>query len=299
MNTLDLSGLGVALATPFDADGAVDLEGFRRLTRHVLAGGTEFLVVLGSTGEAATLEEQERDPLIEACLEEAGGRPVLVGCGSSATAQAARWCARAQQLGAQGGLVVTPPYNKPMPHGLVAHYEACAAAAPDLALVAYNVPGRTGQNLKPATLDLLWANPNVIAVKESSGDLDQIAEIGRALPSGKQLLAGDDSFAVASIERGACGLISVTANILPAEIHTMVRAALAGDFEAARAHLADLESAMAAMFCESNPIPVKAGLAALDLAGDHLRLPLTPPQPATHERVRAMLAVRAKSSHQS
>jgi 4-hydroxy-tetrahydrodipicolinate synthase len=169
-----LGGLAVALATPFGQDGRVDLQGFRRLVRHVVEGGADVLVPLGSTGEAATLEEDERDGLIEACLEESRGRPVLVGTGHNATARTAAWTARAQRLGAAAALVVTPYYNKPGLEGLCAHFQAVADAAPGLPLVVYNVPGRTGLNLSPEALARLWELPSVVAVKESSGNLARV-----------------------------------------------------------------------------------------------------------------------------
>lgn len=285
----DLSGLAVALATPFGRDGALDLPAFRRLVRHVVAGGVDILVPLGSTGEAATLLESERDALITACLEECGGRPVIVGTGSNATAQAAAWTARAQALGADGALVVTPYYNKPTVAGLVAHYGAVAAAAPGLPLVAYNVPGRTGLNVSPAALSALWRNPQVVAIKESSGNLAQIGAMTSELPAGKRLLAGDDGLALPSIAAGASGLVSVLANLLPRETRALVRAAQSGHFDEARTWHATLLPVMDALFVESNPIPLKAGLSLLGLGGDTLRLPLTTPEPATRERLAAAL----------
>ena len=158
------TGLSVALATPFTPSMDVDLPAFRRLVRHVAGGGADHLVVLGSTGEAATLLEAERDALVAACLEEAGSASVVVGTGSNATRQAAAWTRRAQELGAHGALVVTPYYNKPTADGLVAHYREVAAAAPGLPIVIYNVPGRTGQNLAPAVLSRLWENPQLVAI---------------------------------------------------------------------------------------------------------------------------------------
>ena len=279
--SLTLSGLGVALATPFTPDGAVDLPTFRGLVRHCVAGGVDFLIPLGSTGEAATLDEAERDAVIAACLEEAGGRPVIVGTGSNATRQAAAWTARAQALGASGALVVTPYYNKPTLGGLVAHYAAVAEAAPGLPLVAYNVPGRTGLNLTPAMLARLWEHPSVVAVKESSGNLAQIGEIARTLPAGKVLLSGDDGLALPSISLGATGLVSVLGNVLPAETKALVAAALAGDLPAARRLHQRLLPLIDALFLESNPIPLKAAMALKGLAADALRLPLVPASEAT------------------
>ncbi|MFZ1612587.1 MAG: 4-hydroxy-tetrahydrodipicolinate synthase [Holophaga sp.] len=292
MTPIPFSGLLVALATPFTTDNEVDLPAFRRLVRHVAAGGADGLVVLGSTGEAATILEAERDALIVACLEEAGRAKVVVGTGSNATHQAATWTKRAQELGAAGALVVTPYYNKPTPAGLVAHYAACAEAAPGLPLIVYNVPGRTGQNLAPSTLTQLWENPHVVAVKESSGNLGQIGEIARTLPTGKALLAGDDNLALASLSVGACGLVSVLGNGWPRETKRLVDLALAGQRTEAAALNARLLPLMDALFLESNPIPLKAALQQLGICGDGLRLPLVPASEAIRRRLaEAMLPI--------
>ncbi len=274
-------GLGVALATPFLSNGDLDLHAFRKLVKHVVHGGVDFLVVLGSTGEAATLDDSERDLLIQACREESDGIPVVVGAGSSSTAQAARWSKRAQELGADAVLVVTPPYNKPTPAGLVAHFQTIADAAKGLPIIVYNVPGRTGQNLSPSTLALLWENPQVVAVKESSANLGQIVEIARTLPAGKIILAGDDNLALPSIAAGAKGLVSVLGNLLPKETKALVNAALTGDLEGAQSRQARLLPLIDALFMESNPIPLKAGLKFLRLGEDVLRLPLTTAEPTT------------------
>jgi 4-hydroxy-tetrahydrodipicolinate synthase len=286
----DFSGLCVALATPFGADGALDLTAFRRLVSHVVDGGADVLAPLGSTGEAATLDDRERDALLAACVEEAAGLTVLAGAGSNSTAQAARFAARAQELGASGALVVTPYYNKPNAAGLVAHYRAVADAAPGLPIVAYNVPGRTGINLTPAVLARLWENPQVVGVKESSGNLAQIGEIARTLPRGKLLLAGDDALALATIALGGQGLVSVLANLLPRECKRLVTLAREGLMAEARELHARLLPAMDALFTEPNPIPLKAGLALTGLAGDQLRLPLVRAEDATRAKLAAALA---------
>ncbi len=286
---ISLHGLAVALATPLTPEDTLDLAAFRRLVRHCVTGGVDTLVVLGSTGEAATLLEGERDALIAATLEEASGRTVLVGTGSNATRQAAAWTARAQALGAQGALVVTPYYNKPTPDGLVAHYGAISQVAPGFPLVAYNVPGRTGLNLTPAVLGRLWENPAVVAVKESSGNLAQIGEIARTLPAGKTLLAGDDGLALASLAVGATGLVSVLGNALPKATKRLVELGRAGRPEAASLN-AQLLPLMDALFLESNPIPLKALLQELGLCGDAVRLPLVPASAATRAKLREALA---------
>lgn len=279
------SGLSVALATPFLPDFSLDLDSFRRLTRHVVAGGTDTLIVLGTTGESPTLTDTERDALIEACLEESQGRTVVVGTGSNDTHKTAAHTRRAQALGADGVLVVTPYYNKPTPKGLVAHFEEVASAAPGLPIIAYNVPGRTGLNITPAVLARLWENPQVVAVKESTANLAQISEIARTLPADKTLLSGDDNMALPAIAVGASGLVSVLGNLVPAETKALVEAARRGDLaEAQRLHYR-LLPLMDALFMESNPIPLKAGLKLLGLGGDTLRLPLVSAEPATVARM--------------
>jgi 4-hydroxy-tetrahydrodipicolinate synthase len=288
---LDLSGLAVALATPFTPSGDLDLAAFRKLVRHVVAGGVDTLVPLGTTGEASTLLDAERDAVIAACLEESGGHAVFVGTGHNATRQAVAMTKRAQKLGATGALVVTPYYNKPNPDGLVAHYAAIAEAAPGLPLIAYNVPGRTGLNVTPAVLARLWENPQVVAVKESSGSLPQIAEVARTLPRGKTLLCGDDNLALAAIAVGATGLVSVLGNVLPRETSAMIAAARSGKAqEALRLHQ-QLMDLMEALFLESNPIPLKAALKLLGLGEDIVRLPLAPASAATRTRLAEALCL--------
>lgn len=271
---MDFTGLSVALATPFTKTGEVDFDGFKRLVKHCVGGGVDVLIPLGSTGEAATIVDTERDDIIRVCIENAGDRKVVVGCGSNSTTQSAAWSRRAQELGAHGLLVVTPYYNKPTTAGLVSHFEACALAANKLPIIAYNVPGRTGLNMTPEALHQVWRVDQVVAVKESSGNLAQIGEICRTLPKGKQLLSGDDNLALASIAVGASGLVSVLGNILPKETKALVTAAMRGDFAEARSWHFRLLPIIDALFVESNPIPLKAGLDILGICGDSLRLPL-------------------------
>jgi len=281
MNELNLTGLGVALATPFEngtrfGAGRIDMSAFRSLVRSVIEGGADFIVVLGSTGEAATVQDDERGALIRAALEEARGVPVVVGAGHNSTAGAVALAAGAAELGADALLVVTPYYNKPQPAGLEAHFRAVAEAAPGLPLIAYNVPGRTGLNLTPAALARLWTIPQVVAVKESSGNLAQIGEIARTLPPGKILLSGDDALALPAIALGASGLISVVGNVVPAETKAMLSAALSGDSATARALHAALLPLMDALFLETNPVPLKAALEIRGMATSSVRLPLAP-----------------------
>lgn len=282
---IDFSGLSVALATPFTRHEEVDHAAYRKLIRHVVDGGASNIVVLGSTGEAATVNDTERDALIATALDECKTAKVIVGTGHNSTRVAAALTRRARDLGAAGALVVTPYYNKPMPAGLVAHYSAIAEAAPGLPLIAYNVPGRTGQNVTPKTLEMLWKNDAIVALKESSGNLAQIGEIARGLPTGKQLLAGDDNFAFATILHGGVGLISVVGNVKPKETSQLVAAARAGRIDEARALHNRLLPLMDALFIESNPIPLKAALAHLGICEDGVRLPLTVAEASTRKRL--------------
>jgi 4-hydroxy-tetrahydrodipicolinate synthase len=291
--TQTFDGLAVALATPFDRFGEIDLAAFRKLVRHVIEGGVDVPVVLGTSGEAPAIEDRERDMLIQACVEAARGRPVVAGCGTNATAKTARLVRRARELGAAGALVVTPYYVKPMDAGIVAHFAAIAEAAPGFPIIAYNVPGRTGVTISPAALVRLWEIPEVVALKESSGSIQRIAEIARTLPPGKTLLAGDDHVALPAIACGATGLVSVLGNLLPRETKALVEAARHGDVANALRIDQRLRPLMDALFVESNPIPLKAGLSLLGICAPTLRLPLTTAEPATLERLRAGLKTAA------
>lgn len=302
--SLKIEGLGVALATPFlpatarkkrgsFGSGPVDIAAYRRLVRYTAQNGADFLVVLGSTGEGPTVLPEERDELIRVTVEESQGLPVVVGTGHNSTRTACELSARAAELGADAVLVVVPYYNKPQPAGIAAHYREVARAA-GIPIVAYNVPGRTGINLKPADLDLLWQIPEVIAVKESSGNMAQMGEMARRLPEGKKILSGDDSLALAAAAQGASGLVSVIANVLPAETKALVDAARRGDLETAQRFQKALLPLMDALFAESNPVPVKAALRLIGLCSDAVRLPLVPAGADTRARLSACLkAIKA------
>lgn len=299
------AGLGVALATPFstgtDAVGgahkpAVDHAAFARLVTHALADGegVDWLVVLGSTGEAATVDDSERYALVRQAVELSARSdrpvPVVVGIGHNDTVRTCELAAQAAAAGADAVLVVTPFYNKPQVSGLVAHYRAVAEAADGLPVIAYNVPGRTGCNITPDAMRRLWSIDQVVAVKESSGDLRQVARMCQEAPEGRAVLAGDDDLALAAVAVGAQGLVSVCANVAPVETARLVRAALAGDLRAARSAAGLLAPLMEAMFVETNPVPVKAALACLGLGTAHVRLPLSPAEPQTWTQVQTALA---------
>lgn len=290
-------GLGVALATPFTPEHTLDTPSLVRLVRHVVAGGADFVVALGSTGEAAMLDEAERDHVVATVRAHCGGLPVFVGTGASSTAQAIAWTRRAGELGAAGALVVVPPYTKPTQAGIVAHFTAIVSAVPSLPLIAYNVPSRVGQNLLPATMRELWSLPSMVAIKESSGDLQQIARIAADLPPGRTLLAGDDGLLLPTIAVGGHGVISVAGNVVPAAMRSLLAAALAGDLRQARAVNTRLLPLFDALSAEPNPIPIKAALALAGIADDAVRLPLLPASTTTRDRLRAALATAVETAH--
>jgi len=272
----DLAGLLVDLPTPFTGDLVPDLAAFRRLAGRALAGGAAGLLVLGATGEASALEEVEREVLLQVVLAAAGGAPVVAATGSCSTRQAIGWTRQAFRAGARAAMVVTPYYNQPTQAGLEAHFRAIAEAVPGFPLIIHNAPARTGVNLEPATLRNLWRVPEVAGIRDSSGNLEQIGRIARALPDGKLLLAGDDGLAAASIALGARGLVSVLGSAYPACLLDLVRLALAGRREEAEFLQEQLRPLTDALQFESNPIPIKALLKSLGLCGSQVRLPLLP-----------------------
>jgi 4-hydroxy-tetrahydrodipicolinate synthase len=283
------TGVGTALVTPFTAAGAIDEEAVRRLARRQVEAGVHFLVPCGTTGEAPTLSAEERRRVVEGVVAESGGRvPVLAGAGGYDTREVAESARAMHAAGADGLLSVTPYYNKPTPDGLVRHYEAIAGATP-LPIVVYNVPGRTGCNVDPATLARLAAIPTVIGVKEASGNMTQICEVVRSVPEGFIVLSGDDALTLPAMAVGARGVVSVASNEVPAEMARMVEAAERDDFAAAREVHARLLPLMLANFAESNPIPVKAAMARMGLLEETYRLPMVPPRAETREKLEGVL----------
>jgi 4-hydroxy-tetrahydrodipicolinate synthase len=282
-------GCGTALVTPFTDGGEVDFRALRALVEWQVAEGIDFLVPCGSTGEAQTLDDGERERVVAAVVEGAAGRvPVMAGATSNDTRRAVAETKRMCALGVDGILTATPYYNKPTQDGLARHFLAVADAA-TRPVCLYNVPGRTAVNLFPATALRLAEHSNVLGIKEASGDLRQIMEILRHRPARFAVLSGDDWLAFAVMAAGGEGLISVTSNEVPAQMTALVHQARAGDLEAARACQYRLLSLMDANFLESNPAPVKAALAAMGRIADVLRLPLVPVTPATREALHAAL----------
>jgi 4-hydroxy-tetrahydrodipicolinate synthase len=285
------TGCGTALVTPFTSSGAVDEAGVRRLARRQVEAGIHFLVPCGTTGEAPTLTPEERRRVVEIVVEEARGRvPVLAGAGGYDTREVVQAARAMQEAGADGLLSVTPYYNKPTPDGLVRHYETIAQATP-LPIIVYNVPGRTGCNVDPATLVRLASIPHVAGVKEASGNLTQICEALKAVPADFVVLSGDDALTLPAMAVGARGVISVASNECPAEMARLVEAAEGNDFAAARAIHVRLLPLMLANFAESNPIPVKAAMARMGLLEESYRLPMVPPRAETREKLARVLAL--------
>jgi 4-hydroxy-tetrahydrodipicolinate synthase len=284
------TGCGTALVTPFDLAGRIDEAGLRRLVRRQIEAGIHFLVPCGTTGETPTLSRGERRRLVEIVVEESGGRvPVLAGAGGYHTEEVVQLAREMVAAGADGILSVTPYYNKPSAEGLYCHFRAIAEAV-DVPIVLYNVPGRTGCNLDVATLLRLAETPNIVGIKEASGNMTQICEICRAVPPDFLVLSGDDALTLPVMAVGGRGVISVASNEVPGEMARMVEAAEAGDVLTARALHARLLPLMLVNFCEPNPIPVKAALAMMGLIEERYRLPLVPPSATSRERIRRVLA---------
>jgi 4-hydroxy-tetrahydrodipicolinate synthase len=292
------TGCGTALVTPFTSSGAVDEAAVRRLAKRQVEAGVHFLVPCGTTGEAPTLSASERSRVVEIVVDEAGGRvPVLAGAGGYDTREVIEAARAMQAAGASGLLSVTPYYNKPTPEGLYRHYQAIAEATP-LPIVVYNVPGRTGCNVDPATLARLATIPHVVGVKEASGNMTQICEVVRGVPEEFLVLSGDDALTLPAMAVGARGVISVASNELPAEMAQLVEAAEANDFAFARELHSRLLPLMLANFAESNPIPVKAAMAQMGLLEESYRLPMVPPRAETREKLARVLAsVAAAAVH--
>jgi 4-hydroxy-tetrahydrodipicolinate synthase len=291
MNIEWLRGCATALVTPFTADGAIDEAALTRLIEYQLSGGVKLLVPCGTTGESATMTEEEDQRVIARAIELARGRArVIAGTGSNSTAAAIDNSRIAKGLGVDAVLVVAPFYNKPTQQGLYAHFRAIAEAV-DLPIVIYNVPGRTSCNISAdTTLRLARDCENIVAVKEASGNLSQIMEILRERPDGFRVLSGDDALTFPMIALGADGLISVASNEAPELMARMVDLALEGKWIEARELHYRLLPLMEVNFIESSPGPVKAGLAMMNLIGENYRLPLVPVQEKSRAQLRVVLA---------
>ncbi|AHG90961.1 Dihydrodipicolinate synthase [Gemmatirosa kalamazoonensis] len=292
-----LRGVGTALATPFTRGGDVDEPALRRFVRWQLEQGVHFLVPCGSTGEAATMTVAEQRRVVEIVVDEAGGRvPIVAGAGVNDTQKAIALSREMRAAGATHLLHVSPAYSKPPQRGIEAHFRAVADAV-DLPIVLYNVPGRTGSNVEARTTLRLAEVPNIVAVKEASGNLAQVQEILRNRPPGFIVLSGEDAITLGIMAAGGDGVVSVTSNATPRLVADLCERALAGDFAAARDVDARLAAWTSAAFVESNPIPLKAALSMLGLMEDVLRLPLVPLADAYRAAVRAALESAGAFQH--
>ncbi len=282
-------GSMVAIITPFDQEGRFDEEKYRQLIEFQLENGTDVIVPCGTTGESATLSYKEHDEVIRACIEQVNKRvPVLAGTGSNATQEAIDISLHAKKLGADGVLLVAPYYNKPSQEGLYLHYRKVAESVP-LPQVLYNVPGRTGVNMNAETTLRLAEIPNILAIKEASGNLTQISEIIQGAGDKLDVISGDDFLTFPMMACGAQGVISVTANILPKEVKAMVTAAREGRWEDGRKMHLEMLALHKAMFLEANPVPVKTAAALMGKCGPSLRLPLAPLTAANLDKLKAVM----------
>jgi 4-hydroxy-tetrahydrodipicolinate synthase len=280
----------VALITPMDASGAVDDVALARLVDLHVSAGTAALVAVGTTGESATLDEDEHCTVIARCVELAAGRiPVIGGTGANSTAEAIRLTRCAERAGADAALLVTPYYNKPTQAGLIAHYRAVADAVA-LPQILYNVPGRTVCDMLPETTAELAGVENIVGLKDATGDLSRVERLRELCGADFALYSGDDSTGCEFMLRGGDGVISVTSNVAPELMRRMCDAALAGQRDEASALNERLDGLHQALFAESNPIPVKWVLAEMGLTQVGIRLPLTWLTPGHHDTLRAAMA---------
>lgn len=274
MDRLDLHGCGTALVTPF-RDGKVDYGTFASLVDRQVEAGVHFLVPLGTTGETPCLEESEKERILEITIEHRKNLPVVVGGGSNSLLHTTESIRLLEKYSPDAYLIVVPYYNKPTQKGLYEYFKAVAGCT-DKAIVLYNVPGRTGLNMTAETTLRLAEIPNIVAVKEASGNYAQISEIIRNAPEGFNVLSGNDDETLSLMATGAKGIISVASNIVPAEMAALAEALLGGDMAEARRLHHRLSPLFRNCFIESNPIPVKSAMALMGLIENELRLPLVP-----------------------
>ncbi len=284
-----ITGSLVAIVTPMQDDGSLDFPRLRSLIDWHIAEGTDGIVIVGTTGESPTVTVSEHCELIRVAVEHCAGRvPVIAGTGANSTAEAVELARFAAQAGANAHLSVVPYYNRPTQEGLYRHFRTIAEAV-ELPLILYNVPGRTVADLANDTVLRLAAVPNIVGLKDATGNLDRACDLIERAPADFALYSGDDMTSAAFLMLGGHGVISVTANVAPRAMHALCAAAAAGDMRTLRETNATLTGLHRDLFCEANPIPVKWAVARMGLIGDGLRLPLTPLSAAHHERVRAAM----------
>ena len=268
-------GSGVALVTPFNEDG-VDFEKLGELIEYHIENNTDALIVCGTTGEPTTMSDEEQFAVIDFTVKKVNKRiPVIPGTGSNDTMHSVYLCQEAEKLGADGLIVITPYNNKTNQRGLKLHFETIAAST-ELPIILYNVPGRTGVNIKPSVIAELAKIENIVAVKEASGDIAQVAEIARLVPEGFAIYSGNDDSILPLLSLGGVGVISVVANICPKETHDLVEKFLNGDVKGSRELQLGMKALIDKLFIEVNPIPVKTAMNILGFEVGDLRLPLAP-----------------------
>ena len=281
MNTIDLTGCGTALITPFK-NGEVDYEAFAALVDRQVEAGIDFLVPLGTTGETPCLEDEERIKVLQIAKEHSKGRPVVVGGGTNSLQHTIRSMQMLEPYGVDAFLIVVPYYNKPTQEGQYQYFKAVAEST-DKPVVLYNVPGRTGANMTAETALRLAEIPNIVAIKEASGNREQIEKILKGAPAGFQVLSGNDDDTIWMMQQGGAGVISVASNVAPALMAEFTGALRAGDVAKAEKMNAKLTPLFTNCFVESNPIPAKVAMAAMGLIENELRLPLVPAQQSTYD----------------
>lgn len=285
----NLKGCGTALVTPFKEDLSIDEEALRNLVEFQITEGIDFLVPCGTTGESATLSEDEQRRVVEIVLQAAQGRvQVVAGAGGNNTAHVIKIAREYERMGVRGLLSVSPYYNKPTQEGLYQHFRAIAEAT-QLPIIVYNVPPRTAVNILPGTIARLSEIPNIVGVKEASGDISQIAEIFSRVDGEFKILSGDDSITLPLLALGGAGLISVASNEAPRQMTALTRAGLENDWDEARRLNRELYPLMKANFIETSPGPVKAALAMMGKIKEVYRLPMVPVSAETKEKLRAVL----------
>jgi len=271
---MTLKGCFVAIITPFDAKGAIDEAALRGNIDFLITEGIAGIVPCGTTGESATLSWEEHNRVVDITIEQVARRiTVIAGAGSNNTAESINAAQHAQKSGADAILSITPYYNKPTQEGLYQHFKHVAEKV-DIPIVVYNVPGRTGVNLKPETLERICAFPSIAAVKEASGDVHQVSEIHRRMGDRLVILSGDDALTLPMLSIGASGVISVVGNIVPAKMVSMIKRFESGDLSGARSVHEEIMPLCDAMFIETNPIPVKTAMNLIGMTAGSMRLPM-------------------------
>lgn len=289
---IEIRGCGTALVTPFTQEGGLDVDALRKLVQFQLREQIDFLVPCGTTGETPTLEKEEYLGVIRVVVEEAGGKvPIVAGVGGNNTRHVCDLAKSVGPLGAQAILSVAPYYNKPTQEGLYQHFKTIAESS-DLPVILYNVPSRTSSNIEPETVERLSRLPNIIGIKEASGSIVQQMDVLRRVDRSFAVLSGDDAFTFPLMALGGCGVISVVSNQIPRRMSQFARLLRDGNYDAARKLNAELLPLIKANFIETNPIPVKAGLAMMGMIEEIYRLPMAPMQPENRAKLERVMAAQ-------